>query len=94
MDTASGVADEEEADGSCDFSYSHYPPVQLPLDPTRHIKQPLKGLQLLSSYCIAQVCFTVNKSVKSSACPVKPDQDKEISHVPTVAELFSNSVCY
>ena len=46
MDTAtSTLADEVEEglDGSCDFSFSQYPPVQLPLDPTRHAKQPLKG---------------------------------------------------
>jgi len=40
--------DEEELDGSPDhdFSYSQYPPIQLPLDPTQHTKQsqrPLKG---------------------------------------------------
>ena len=44
MDTASPFSndDEEGLDGSCDFSFSQYPPVQLPLDPTRHVK-PLKG---------------------------------------------------
>ena len=35
----------EGLDGSCDFSFSQYPPVQLPLDPTRHVKQPLPGMQ-------------------------------------------------
>ena len=38
--------DEEGLDGTCDFSYSQYPPIQLPLDPTQHTKQsqrPLKG---------------------------------------------------
>lgn len=50
MDTATSLpADEVEEglDGSCDFSFSQYPPVQLPLDPTRHIKQPLKGFVTL-----------------------------------------------
>lgn len=100
MDTASGLADDgEEADESCDFSYSHYPPVQLPLDSTRHIKQPLKGFTITPIFCVLHytshvVCFTVNKSAKSSASAVKPNQDKEISHVPTAAELFLNPVCY
>lgn len=66
--------DEEELNGSCDFSFSQYPPVQLPLDPTRHVKQPL---------------IKASK-MKSSASAVKPDPAKESTHVTTAAELFSN----
>ena len=51
MDTATAAladdVEEEGLNGSCDFSFSQYPPVQLPLDPTRHVKQPLKGFRTL-----------------------------------------------
>ena len=47
MDTSMSALPDDEGeglDGSCDFSFSQYPPVQLPLDPTRHVKQPMPGL--------------------------------------------------
>lgn len=96
MDTAPPLADDEGEglDGSCDFSFSHYPPVQLPLDPSRHAKQPLKGVLFVVSLHKSKWSFTVNKMIKSSASVIKPDQNKEASHVPTAAELFSNTVCY
>ena len=94
MDTSSTLADEVEEGlgGSCDFSFSQYPPVQLPLDPTRHIKQPLKGFVVVICLLVNLFAFAANKLVKSSTNAAK--QDGETSHVPTAADLFSNPVCY
>lgn len=99
MDTAAIPAlpdyEEEGLGGSCDFSFSQYPPVQLPLDPTRHVKQPLKGFEAVFYLVITSqsLSFAVNKSAKPSATAVKPDQHRQTSHVPTAAELFSSPVC-
>ena len=96
MDTSSVGDDVEEGlDGSCDFSFSQYPPVQLPLDPTRHIKQPVKGCVIYFVYIRKHrkhYNFIGNKLIKSSST-VKPKQDEEKSHIPSAADLFSNPVC-